>query len=164
MKWTLLGALVFVAGCTLGSSRMGEQWAKDGANPEERSSAISDCTEQMKAQRFGDTGLSLGIDLRKQFSRDCMTAKGWTLPGTYARVALPPPPKRWQKDAATQRDFEIQLAQCRVQVANLPLDNRPPATGGIAAAFENSARSADNIATRDMFMRNCFIASGWELR
>ena len=173
MKRLIAVTVALLAGCTLGSTRMGEEWAKDGASSQERAAALSDCTQQMREQKYGaEVSLSDNIAARKQFSRDCMNAKGWSLPTAYARVPPPPPSKRWYKDDATEADYRVQLARCRMQVANLPIHDRPQTTAtsadafgaGIGRALEQAAQTADDVATRDRFMNNCFTASGWDLR
>lgn len=91
MKQWLLPLLL--GGCALGATGPGQHWVKDGASDNTLQAALADCTQQMRERPAvqepvcppfavpGHTACLIGSDVasRKQFSRECMTGKGWTL-------------------------------------------------------------------------------------
>lgn len=154
--------LLGLTGCVAGSNKLGQQWIKPGATVDERSAASERCLRQSGQQAVAEvdpTDLGNSISARKYFSRACMEADGWQLQPESPPLPRPTPKPRWTKDGATQKDFNIAVARCRVQLASVPM-NRISPNGGFAAA----ADAPDNIATRDMFMNNCMVADSWELR
>jgi 3,4-dihydroxy-2-butanone 4-phosphate synthase len=95
MRSTLtLVACLALAGCALGSTRLGEQWTKEGASATERDAAIAQCAAEMRVQAShinpdgcppfavpGHTACLVASDVnsRKEFSRQCMQSMGWSL-------------------------------------------------------------------------------------
>lgn len=88
-----IALLALLGGCALGASSPGQRWVKAGEDDGALQSALIDCTQQMKQLTAvqdpvcppfavpGHTACLIGSDVasRKQFSRECMTGKGWSL-------------------------------------------------------------------------------------
>lgn len=61
-----------------------------------------------------------------------------------------PQPTYWYKTGATERDFNMAMARCRMGIANIPESRK----GGPGADLQD-------IATRMQYGDDCLIADGW---
>lgn len=72
-------------------------------------------------------------------------------------------PRAWYKAGATERDFNMDTARCRMGAAGIQ-DRAPLPRGGAAATMEQAGRDLQDAATRAGYFRDCMISQGWEYR
>lgn len=63
----------------------------------------------------------------------------------------------WYKTGATERDFEMAMARCRMGAATLPDPRARPRAPGV----EMGARDLESAAVVGQYMNDCLTADGW---
>lgn len=77
------------------------------------------------------------------------------------------PEKKWYRNGATEQDYNISAARCRMGLAGLREPERLYPIGVASAAgtaIGNAGRDLEFAATQIQFMNDCMVSQGWVLR
>lgn len=82
-----------------------------------------------------------------------------------AHAPRQPPPAQlyWRKAGATQDDYNVQAATCRMKLAAIPDAPITPDNGGLGNALVQASDIMANTASRQQFMSDCMVVGGWRL-
>lgn len=83
--------------------------------------------------------------------------------GSKHQAAQPQPTLYWRKAGATQEDYNVQVASCRMKLAMVPEGPVRPDSPSLGNAISQAGDVLANTATRAQFMQDCMVVAGWRL-